>query len=59
MSNPSTGRALQATRPTREMGQHLLFLFERGFLCIALAVLELTLKARLESLLFPPLECWD
>jgi hypothetical protein len=44
-----------------------LFLFcffsETGFLCIALAVLELTLKTRLASnseicLLLPP-ECWN
>jgi hypothetical protein len=39
------------------------FFFETGFLCIALAVLELTLKTRLASnseirLPLPP-ECWD
>jgi hypothetical protein len=38
------------------------FFFEKGFLCIALAVLELTLLARLansEILLPLPPECWD
>jgi hypothetical protein len=40
-----------------------LVFFETGFLCIALAVLELTLKTRLASnseirLPLPP-ECWD
>jgi hypothetical protein len=39
------------------------FVFETGFLCIALAVLELTLYTRLASnpeirLPLPP-ECWD
>ena len=41
----------------------LLFVFETGFLCVALAILELTLQTRLASkseiqLTLPP-ECWD
>ena len=41
----------------------LLLFFETGFLCVALAVLELTLKPRLASnseirLPLPP-KCWD
>jgi hypothetical protein len=40
-----------------------LFVFETGFLCVALAVLELTLETRLASnseirLPLPP-KCWD
>jgi hypothetical protein len=43
--------------------QEIWFLFETGFLCVALAVLELTMWTRLASnseihLPLPP-KCWD
>jgi hypothetical protein len=40
---------------------YLFFFFETGFLCIALAVLELTLYTRLASEIHLPLppKCWD
>jgi hypothetical protein len=58
MLSPPSGTPLLALTHLNIL---LLFVvLKTGFLCVALAVLELTLKTRMSEIHLPlPLECWD